>query len=200
MKRIFDMDNPFWRALSVAADLLVLNLLTLLCSLPVITAGAAITAMNDGVIHLVRQEETYVVKPYFRAFASNFKKGTFLWLLLLLAAAFLYFDYLAAAAYIPAMRLPIAALAVIVLAFSHYAFALLARYENTLIGTIKNAATLAVGYFPRTLCMVAVTVGMWILALRFIRVGAPLLLLFGASLPCYVCVLLMNAVFDKLED
>lgn len=200
MKRIFDMDNPFWKALAVAADLLILNLLTLLCSLPILTAGAAFTAMNDVVVHMVRQEEGYVAKPFFRSFAANLKKGTLLWVLLLVAAALLYFDYLAAVVYVPALRIPIAAMAVIVLAIAMYAFALLARYENTLFGTLKNAVTLAVGFFPRTLGMVVFAIGLWFVSLRFYRIGAPILLLFGLSLPCYICILLMNGIFEKLEN
>lgn len=200
MKRLFDMDNPFWKALSVAADLLLLNLCALLCCLPVITTGAAITAMNEVVVHLVRQEEGYVVKPFFRAFAGNLKKGTLLWLLLLAAAGLIYFDYLAALTYIPVLRLPIAALAVIVFAVALYAFALLSRYENTLGNTLKNAVTLAVGYFPRTVGMVVFAVAFWVVAIRFPAVGAPLLLMFGLSLPCYISILLMNGIFNKLES
>ncbi|MBQ5442730.1 MAG: DUF624 domain-containing protein, partial [Oscillospiraceae bacterium] len=64
MKKIFDMDNPFMQALSVAADLIALNILALLCCLPVIPAGAGLTAMNDLTIHMARQEEAYIVKPF----------------------------------------------------------------------------------------------------------------------------------------
>ncbi len=200
MRRLFDMENPFMRTLALICDLLVLNMLALICSLPAVTAGAAVTALNDVTIHIVRQEEgTGLLKPFFRSFAGNFKKGTLLWLLLLLAAALLYFDYLAALAYIPALRIGIAAIAVLLLAVSMYAFALLARYENTLFGTLKNAAVLMISYFPRTLCMVAAAVGFWVLCVRFYRIGAPLLLLFGLALPCYIFALLLNGVFKKLE-
>ena len=56
MRRFFDMDNPLWQALSVVTDMVILNLLTLLCCVPVITSGAAFTAMNDVVIRILRQE------------------------------------------------------------------------------------------------------------------------------------------------
>ena len=199
MRRIFDMENPFMRAMATACDLLALNLLTLVCCLPVITAGAAVAAMNDIAIHIVRQEESYIIRPFFRSFAANFQKGTLLWLLLLLAAALLALDYMAALAYIPALRAGVAAIAVLALAVSLYAFPLLARYENTLRGTLKNAAVLMVSYFPRTLCMVAASVGFWLLSVRFFRIGAPLLLLFGLSLPCYICALLLDGVFHTLD-
>ncbi len=200
MKRFFDMESPFMRALSVTADLILLNLLTILCSLPVVTLGASLAAMNDVVIRLVRGEEGYIIKGFFRAFAGNFKKGTLLGLLLLLCAALLAFDFYAAALYIPPLRVGIAAIGVIVLAVAFYAFALLARYENTFSAMLKNAATLSVARFPRTLGMVAFTAVFWLLCLRFLNVGAPLLFLFGLSLPCFVNGLLMKSVFDSLEN
>ena len=199
MKKIFDMDNPLMQALSVAADLLALNILALLCCLPIVTAGAGITAMNDLVIHMARQEETYLVKPFFRSFRANFKQSTLLWLLILAAASLLYFDYHAAAVYAPMLRYPIAAIGVMLLAIAMYAFALLSRYENSVFGTLKNAVSLAIGFFPRTLGMVVFTVAFWVLAIHFYRFGVPVLILFGLSLPCYVCALLLRGVFDQLE-
>lgn len=200
MWRIFDSENPVMRALGVACDLLVLNLLALLCCVPIVTAGASITALNDIVIRLVRQEDEYLVRPFFRSFAANWKKATLLWLLVLLAAALLGFDYLAALSYIPTLRVGILALGIIAFAVVLYAFALLARYENTLCATLKNAAVLAVAYFPRTLGMLAATVLFWVLCVRFAQIGAPLLLLFGLALPCYLNAMLLNSVFERLDE
>ena len=47
LRRLFDLDNPLMQGLSIVADMLILNLLTLICSLPLLTAGTALTAMND---------------------------------------------------------------------------------------------------------------------------------------------------------
>ncbi|MDO5545990.1 MAG: YesL family protein [Eubacteriales bacterium] len=199
MKRLFDMENPLMQALSTAADLIVLNLLTILCSLPVVTIGAALTAQNAAVIKLVRGEETSPAKDFFRAFRENFKKGTALGLLFLLAIAVLMADYLAAGSFVPVLCPVIAAIALLVLTLGQYAFALLARYENTLRGTLKNAFLLAVGYFPRTLGMAVFAVALWLLAVQFLRYGAPILFLFGLSLPCYMVILLLRPVFAKLE-
>lgn len=194
------MENPLMKALSTAADLLVLNLLTLVLSLPLITLGPAVTAMNDIVIRLVRNEEGYILKPYFRAFRANLKKGVLLSLLLEAVAAFLYLDYLAACATVPALRTGVFALGVIVLAAAVYAFALLAHFENSFGATLKNALALAVGYFPRTLLMVLFTVGFWLACIHFFQIGIPVLILFGLSLPCFVNILLLNGIFLKLEE
>ena len=194
------MENPIWQGLGVIADMLILNLLTVVFSLPVVTAGAAVTAMNSVVIRMLRGEEgTGVTRCYFHALRQNLKSGILLGLGLLLAAGLLYFDYLAASSFVPPLRFAIAAIGVLLLALAIYAFALLSRYENSLFGTLKNAAALAVAYFPKTLGMLCFCAAFWLLCIHFIRWGAPILLMFGLSLPCYVCVILMKPMFDLLE-
>ena len=199
MRKIFDDNNPLMRALSVAADLLFLNLLTLLCSLPVLTLGAALSALCDSVQHLVRGDESYLLKSFFRSFRGNLKKGSLLGLIFLFAAVLVYLDYLAAAAYIPILRLSAGAVGVIVLGAALYAFPLQARYENSIGGTLKNALALMIAYFPRTLGMVVCTLALWLLALRFLNYALPLLLMFGLSLPFYVCALLYQDIFETME-
>lgn len=200
MGKLFDMENPFMKTLSTAADLLVLNLLTLVMSLPLITLGCAVTAMNSVVISLVRSEEGYLVKAYFSAFRANLRKGVLLGLLLEAALAFLCLDYLAALSTVPLLRVGVFAIGLLVLAAAIFSFALLARYENTLGGTLKNALALAVAFFPRTLLMLLFTVGFWLACIHFYQFGIPLLLLFGLALPCYVNNLLLKEVFHTLEE
>ena len=199
MKKLFSLDNPLMKALSIAADLLILNLLTVVMCIPIVTIGPAVTAMNDIVIHMVRGEEGYTIGPFFQSFKANFKKGLLMSLVVVLAAGFLVVDYLAVRAYMPEMKVVIIALSVIVLAVAFYAFGLQARYENTFAATWKNAAILSVGYFPRTLFMVVCAVGLWLVCIHFYQFGIPVLLMFGFSLPCFVNILLLNGVFRKLE-
>ena len=51
MRRLFDPDSPVMSALSSLMDFFVLSLLTLMCSLPVITAG--VVGAADQVSHPV---------------------------------------------------------------------------------------------------------------------------------------------------
>ena len=76
LKNIFDMENPVMRAMGIAADLLILNALTVLCCLPVLTAGAAYTALNDVALRIVRGDDPYPVRTYFRSFRRNLKQGS----------------------------------------------------------------------------------------------------------------------------
>ena len=198
-KRIFDMENPLMRALSAICDLLVLNLLTAVCCLPVVTAGAALTALCDQSLHYVRDESTGIVRTYFESFCSNFKKGTLLGLIFLAAAVVFYVDYQLAAAILPPLRVAVAAAALIVGAIAFYAFFLQARYENTIVQTLKNAASLSVAFFPKTLGMLLFTVGLWVVCLTFFQYALPVLLMFGFSLPTYIAALLLDGVFQKIE-
>ncbi len=199
LKNIFDMENPVMRAMGIAADLLILNALTVLCCLPVLTAGAAYTALNDVALRIVRGDDPYPVRTYFRSFRRNLKQGSALGMIFLLAAAILIVDGQVAAASAPVLQVFTIAAAIVILAVAIYAFALLARYENTLWGTIKNAAALSVGFFPRTVGMLAVIIGFWFLSARFVQYLMPLILMFGLSLPCYVCALLYDHIFQVME-
>ena len=194
MKKLFDMDNPLMRALSTAADLLVLNLLTLLCCLPLVTLGPSLTALADGCFRVAQEEGDTVAGDFLRAFRQSLRGSFPFGLFLLCAAALLYLDYLAAAAYIPIMRYTAAALAVLLLALALYAFPLLARKKESWIRCVKEAALLAVQCGPRTALMLLVWLGLWTLGIVFIRHAAPILLMFGLSLPGYVCAVLMRPV------
>jgi len=200
MKWFFDMNNPVMRTLSMTADIVVLNLLTLLCSLPILTAGAAITALHDACLRLVRGEDGELARDYFRAFRSNFKSAALFWLLVLAAAGIICLDYLAALAYVPQLRAAIIAVALIGLSVAFYAFGLLARYENSLGATLRNAARLAVGYFPRTLLMLVFALVFWLACVHWFGFGSLILLLAGLSLPVYFNAVLLNGVFQKLEN
>ena len=73
MNRIFDMDNPLWRFLGKLADLMILNILFLLCSIPIFTIGASLTGVYYVCLKIKEQEEGYIVRNFFKSISS----GTF---------------------------------------------------------------------------------------------------------------------------
>jgi uncharacterized membrane protein YesL len=81
-----------------------------------------------------------------------------------------------------------------------YMFALQSRYENTVGGTILNAVRLAIGNLPRTIGMAVIWL-IWIAILVFLYKAASLFfLIFGLSLPGYLCTMLYNRIFEELES
>ena len=80
MSKLFDQDNMFFAIMGVLFDLIILNVLTLLCCLPVVTAGASFTAMHSVLWRMVRHEETYVARQFFDSFKRNLKQSLLPWL------------------------------------------------------------------------------------------------------------------------
>ena len=82
MGKIFDMDSPVMRFLSRMADLMIMNLVVTICCIPIVTIGASITAMHYVMLKLVRGEDGYIVKDFFKSFKQNFKQSTIIWLIM----------------------------------------------------------------------------------------------------------------------
>lgn len=72
--KIFDLDSPLMQVLNKVADLMWLNVLTLICCIPIFTAGASLTAMNYMALKIVRGEECYITRGFFKSFKMNFKQ------------------------------------------------------------------------------------------------------------------------------
>ena len=81
-------DNPIISGMSRIFDMMCLNVLWLVCSLPIFTIGASTTAMYTVMLKVVKNEEGYIVKGFFKAFKENFKKSTIIWLILLVIGGF----------------------------------------------------------------------------------------------------------------
>lgn len=78
MRAIFSENSPAMRFLSKLADLMVLNLLFVATSLPLVTLGASLTALNAAAISLVTGRYDSVPRTYLDAFRSNFRQSTLL--------------------------------------------------------------------------------------------------------------------------
>ena len=87
-------DNPVIRILNRCTDLVVLNLLFLLCCIPVVTIGAALAAMISVTLRSVRYGDGYVVQHFFKAFRENFRRSTMVWLGAMLFGGLLVLDFL----------------------------------------------------------------------------------------------------------
>lgn len=200
---IFSMDSPLMRTMNKVANLMILNVLTLVCCVPVITGGAALTALHYMCLKIVRDEETKILAGYFKAFAGNFKQSTVIWLLLLLAAAVLGGDiaimYYAVIDFPIVVRIAVFIMCILVLCTALYVFPMQAKFENPVRITIKNAFRFSLAQFPRTVVMVAlffVAPLMLMISERF----AAVVFFFGMSFHAYVSALLYNAPFKKMEE
>lgn len=161
MGNLFNPDAPLMQGLSKIADLIVLNLFALVLCLPVVTAGAAITALYDSVWRVI-QDEGNVYRAFFRAFKSNFKQATLLWLMVLAAGALLVVCLLFYVSNeMKALVVVSAALVALWAITTAWIFPLQSRFENRVMTTVKNAALCGLGYLPRSLAMAVLNLLPW---------------------------------------
>lgn len=202
MGALFNLDNPVWSFMGKVADLVILNLLAIICSIPIFTIGASWTALSYVAIRMVRKEEGYVIRDFFRSFKENFKQATIIWLLVLLVAAIFAGDFLIYSMMpdqIPqAVMIGVAVMGYLVLGTVVYVFPLLARFENTTKNTIKNAFLLSIVNIPFTLIFVVLMVIPVVLTIFVLEVF-PIIIAVGVSLPAYLTSMMLVRIFRKLE-
>ncbi len=155
--KIFGADGPVMNFLSKVTDMMILNLLTLFLCLPIVTGGAALTALYYVTGRMIRGESYSVLKTYFSSFKSNFKQATCEWLMVLALAALLFVDI--SVLNYNATRFPriffylLIAIAIILFILLQFLFPLQSRFENPVKKTIHNTIILSMAKFPRAILL-----------------------------------------------
>ena len=174
-----------------------------MCIRDSITAGAALTSMHYVALKIVRNEESYITRSFFKSFKTNFRQATLIWLLLMLVAAILGGDYYiitkSGMQFSQVLVVLIMAAGVLVICTSLYVFPVLAKFDNTIMGTIRNAFIMSILQLPKTVVMFVMAFFPLIIYLVSLRL-IPIIFLFGFSLPAYASAMLYNKFFQKLED
>jgi uncharacterized membrane protein YesL len=160
---LFAADSPLLRFLNRVADLMILNLLFLATSLPIVTLGAALTALNGTAMRIARGESESTSGDYLRALRRDLRQGTILGMIigglgLVIAAWWVVIagldipGLLQLALYtvcgVLAFRLTLVAL---------YAFPYLATFDDDLRTVLRNARLMSVRHPVASLALLAVT-------------------------------------------
>ena len=199
------LKTSFARFMYAMADLLILNLLWLLCSLPILTVGPATCALFSVTLKIAKDEPVQTLREFFSAFRSNFKQAFVLGIVGLFSAAVVYADAVYAFSVEGKLKILFCIVAGIVaavlLTYICYVFALQAKFENSIKAHIKNAFLLA-------FCAPGKTVLMWIilsvpvllivfLPQYIVAYIGFLFILFGVSLPVYCNSVILSKIFDR---
>lgn len=199
------MDSPLMRFLTKIADLMVLNILFCVTSIPLITIGASWTALYSVTLKMVRDEEGSVSRSYFRSFRQNFRQATLLWLGVLVVLALLVLDIrvlngMAGGTAPGLLRVGVEILALLGIMVLQYLFPSLARFEASLADTLKNACMMALAHLPKTALMTAAAVGaVWITLINntTIAIGLMVWPLIGFSLMAFGNSGILRKIFDS---
>lgn len=205
MSKLFRMDSPLMRFLTKIADLMVLNILFCVTSIPLITIGASWTALYSVTLKMVRDEEGSVSRSYFRSFRQNFRQATLLWLGVLVVLALLVLDIrvlngMAEGTAPGLLRVGVEILALLGIMVLQYLLPSLARFEASLADTLKNACMMALAHLPKTALMTAAAVGaVWITLINntTIAIGLMVWPLIGFSLMAFGNSGILRKIFDN---
>lgn len=200
--KLFNVDSLLMRALSYFTDLVILNILWIICCLPIVTIGAATTALYG--FFLNRSTESSVVKRFWQQFKNNLKKSTILWLieavLLAILMTNIWFYYNNIGGDFSILRIILLIPAVILGVGIEYIFPLQSHFENNVKQTVKNSFLVGMAHFPTSLLILTIRVSPVILALVnvsiFLRIS-PLLLMAGEAAIVNVSALLFKRVFRQ---
>lgn len=201
--RFFNLESPFMQALNKVADLMWLNVLTLLCCIPVITVGPSLTALHYTALKIARNEECYITRDFFKSFRTNFKQGVLIWLIMLFLILVLVGDFFimrySGVEFNSAIQVVLIVIAFFLAFTGTFVFPVLARFENTIPRTFKNAFLIGTAQLPKTILMMALSVvpaALFIFAPQI----TPIVILFGFSAPAWVSAKLYSGFFRKLEE
>lgn len=201
--KFLHMDSPFMNFLSKIADVIIINLLTILMCIPVITVGAAFTAMHYCCLKIIRGEESSITKQYFHSFKDNFKQSTIIWIIMMIFIAFFGFDFLflysntsLTGSYVFWGLVLVVAVFLII---GSMVYPIQAKFANSIPKTLKFAFVYSFRHLFSSILIVIVSL-LPFAGMYFFMGIFPLFLSICFSGPALFAALLYNKQFKKLED
>lgn len=197
-----NLDSPVIDYINTLVSYIILNLLFLLCCLPVITVGPAVAALYRVTLHEARKEYGYLYRSFLRYFKETFFSAlavSFFFLALILFVSFsMVFWYSYSGVLQAAASFLLAALLVIIWGAVIYSFPLLARFQNTVRQTVKNAFCMAVAHSGYTFLLIIID-GAVSTLFYFFPIFRVFMLAVGFVFTALCKCLLLSVIFAKYE-
>ncbi len=158
-----EYDSPVMSTIGKITDVIWLSALWFVCCLPVITIGAATTALYYTGVKTIRKSRGYVTRTFFHAFRINFLPSLGLWLLSLAGVGVFYANYIFTASMKAGglqlfMTAVYGSMGFLALSLACYAFPVLSRCSMKCFAILRFSLELTVRHFPYTLLMVILVI------------------------------------------
>ena len=204
---LLNEDNVIHIFLNKLGDIIVANLLFLVCCIPIITIGPALTALYHCMLRTVKGNNNGTTKTFFRAFKENFRQSLIVWLGLLAVGFILFLNirFLQNTTSVVSKPLFYVSLGIagLVIILALYIFPVIAAFANTTVNLLKNAYVFAFLHFPSTLAIAVITILPMFMTYRDIKL-LPLYaccwFFFGFGLTAYVNSLLLYRMFKPFLE
>lgn len=157
--RIFDGDSGFSRFMNLLFDILYVGGLWLVCSIPLITAGASATAAYYAMSKCVRHKTGYIGREFFHSFKANFRQiiplTLLFWFVEGVLALDLYYVWTNENQFNNALFLVLLFILFVVAGLTIYICPILSRFDKKNIELIRNSFYMLFRYFPITIAVMA---------------------------------------------
>lgn len=207
-QNLFNYDNPIWRFVGKVGDMIVLNILWVICCIPVVTIGVSTTALYYCTLKIVRDEENGNIRMFFKSFKENLVQSTIIWIIMLAIGIVLGFDLFF---FLKVFQMPAQTMRFLAVAFTGavlliwllmllYIFPIQARFVNPVKRTFMNAFFMSIRHLGRTILMLLSDAGLLILAyvsLFYVPQIAGLCLLLGFPVIAWVNSFHFEKIFEN---
>lgn len=187
--KFFSYDSKFGQLFLKLSYGCCLNILWLVCCLPIVTIGASTTALYYTSFKIAKDEGSYITTMFFRSFRQNFKQATVIWLIMLVTGLVIAADAIllgrlrasSTGTMAVIWTLLLAAIFACMIAYVIvlvYIFPLLSIASNTTANMFKNAFLIGTHYLFVTILVLFIHYAMFFLV---VNVFTPLII-FGEGL------------------
>ncbi|MGO5052046.1 YesL family protein [Lachnospiraceae bacterium LCP25S3_G4] len=187
-------------------DLLILNFIFLITTLPIVTLGASTTALYSVTLKMVKNEESYLIRSYFKQFKANFKQATLLSVIGFIVIGILVTDYIFVSQFHSifylVMKSFLVLFAIILFIIYIYIFPILSYFKLDTKGVIRNAFWMCFFNFPYSLLLLFLYLPIIFLITYSIYTELIVLIimsLFGCSFYAFVQSYFFRHIFYKYE-
>ena len=208
MGGLFNYDNPIWRFVGRIWDLFILNILWIVCSIPIVTFGASTTAMYYCTLKIARDRDSGgIFSMFFHSFKDNILQSTIIWVIMAIIGGILFFDIRFFSVYAPINNTVIKMIVFTITCFLImlwmfiflYVFPIQAKFINPIKQTFKLALFMSVKHLVRTVIMLAgsimILVAVYFLIIRMPGVMSMLVLILGSGISLFQASQ-FNMIFD----
>ena len=208
MQKTLRPENPVLAFMEKVFNMMLANVLFLICCIPVFTIGASLSGLLQVVEDQIYHEEEPVLRRFFGAFRENFRQSTAAFLMLLVFLTGMICNALLTLTYLRGwiaqmVYIFLGVLTALVLSIMSYFFPMIVRYRNTLKDHFNNSLILTIVKLPRTVVMLLLnTMFFWIPFFSFRIFLATLVfwLIIGFAFVAYSDIRILAPVFKQMEE
>lgn len=207
MSRFFNPDNPVMEFIAKIFDLVILNLIFIFSCVPIITIGASTSALSYVTLKMVRGEDPYIWRNFWKSFRQNFKQGTLVWIFSILIFIFLGMDFYIInsqnTSLFAVVRILLWIVCAVALSVFLYVFPVISHFVCTTKQALKNALLMTFGHLPYTLMMLALAGLLLFLCSSSSKLFAMIVVLSGIcgfTVVSFVYSIMFDRIFQKYES